>query len=108
MTMRYMEDVPNTPVSALVLIGMQGGPGTMHDNATTLERVTLPVLDLYGSEDLPGVVGFTERKAAAAGVAQNEKFRQAETDGADHFFTGLDDTLVDVVSQWLAETMASL
>ena len=107
MTMRYMEDVPNTPVRALVLIGMQGGPDTVHDNAATLERVTLPVLDLYGSDDLEGVVNFKDRKAAAAGVAKNDQFQQTMVDGADHFFAGLDDTLVDVVSAWLADTTGS-
>ncbi len=107
MTMRYMEDVPDTPVNALVLIGMQGGPGTVHDNAASLEGVVLPVLDLYGSEDLPGVVDFTERKANAAQSAGNGSFHQIMVDGANHFFEGLDDTLVDTVSGWLAATVAS-
>ena len=107
MTMRYMEDVPQPPIRALVLIGMQGGPETVHDNAATLENVSLPALDLYGSEDLPGVVDFAERKAAAAKVAGNETFMQLEVDGANHFFEGVDDTLIETVAGWLKETLAN-
>lgn len=108
MTMRYMEDVPDTPINALVLIGMQGGPETVHDNAVSLQGITLPVLDLYGSEDLPGVVDFTDRKANAANAAGNDNFLQIKVDGANHFFEDLDDTLVETVSGWLHEVTPSL
>ncbi len=103
MTMRYLEDVPGAPVHALVLIGMQGGAGSVHDNAVTLESATLPVLDLYGSEDLPGVVDYAERKANAAQNARNDDFRQISVEGANHFFEGLDETLVETVAEWLAQ-----
>ncbi len=107
MTMRYMDDVAEPAIRALVLIGMQGGPETVHDNAATLAHVTIPVLDLYGSEDLPGVVDFTDRKATAAASAGNENFQQIMVEGANHFFEGLDDTLVETVSAWLEDAMNS-
>lgn len=103
MTMRYMEDVPDAPVLGLVLIGMQGGTETVHDNASTLEKVGLPVLDLYGSDDLPGVVDFTGRKAEAARTAGNDAFRQIRVEGANHFFDGLEDELVEIVAGWLED-----
>ncbi len=106
MTMRYMEDVPKPPLEALVLIGMQGGPDSVHDNAATLKTIKqLPVLDLYGSGDLPGVVDFTGRKADAASGAGNQGFQQLMVDGADHFFQGLDEILVETVSDWLTKTI---
>jgi len=108
MTMRYMGDVPNAPVSALVLIGMQGGAESVHDNAAALEHINLPVLDIYGSDDLPGVVNFANRKAAAANAGANANFQQIAVDGADHFFTDLDDTLVNTVSEWLTDAMSPL
>ena len=105
MTMRYTEDVPDAPIRSLVLIGMQGGSETIHDNAEALKDVRMPVLDLYGSEDLPGVVDFTERKAQAA--AGNPKFQQIEVQGANHFFDGLEDRLVTIVSKWLKDNQSS-
>lgn len=104
MTMRYVEDVPEASVLGLVLIGMQGGTETVHDNAATLEKVRLPVLDLYGSDDLPGVVDFTGRKANAARQAGNDAFQQTRVEGANHFFDDLEDELVEVVAGWLEKT----
>ncbi|MYB34623.1 MAG: DUF3530 family protein [Gammaproteobacteria bacterium] len=101
MTMRYTEDVPDTPIQSLVLIGMQGGSETVYDNAEALKNIHMPVLDLYGSEDLPGVIDFTGRKAQAA--ASNPKFQQIEVPGANHFFDGLEDELLAIVSQWLED-----
>jgi len=101
MTMRYTEDVPDTSVQGLVLIGMQGGSETVYDNARALRNVRIPVLDLYGSEDLPGVIDFTERKAGFAN--SNPGFRQIEVEGANHFFDGLEDELVETVSKWLED-----
>ncbi len=104
MTMRYLEEVPETDILGLVLIGMQGGAGGIHDNAATLEKHTLPILDLYGSEDLPGVVDYAERKASTAMKAGNSQYRQKMIDGADHFFTGRDETLISTVGEWLENT----
>ncbi|MCY4150282.1 MAG: DUF3530 family protein [Gammaproteobacteria bacterium] len=104
MTMRYTEDVPDTPIQSLVLIGMQGGSETVYDNAEALKNVRVPVLDLYGSEDLPGVIDFTDRKAQAAG--SNPGFKQVEVQGANHFFDGLEDELVEIVSKWLADSLS--
>ncbi len=107
MAMRYMNDEPDSPVDALVLIGMQGGPGYFHDNASALATVNIPTLDLYGSADLAGVIDFTHRKAAAAREAGNDGFRQIMVDGADHFFEGLDDVLVETVAEWLQQATSS-
>lgn len=101
MTMRYTEDVPDTPIQSLVLIGMQGGSETVYDNAEALKNIRMPVLDLYGSEDLPGVIDFTDRKAQAA--TSNPKFQQIEVQGANHFFDGQEDELLAIVSQWLED-----
>ncbi len=103
MTMRYMDDVAEPPVKALVLVGMQGGRQNMvHDNVAALGQVKLPVLELYGSNDLPGVVDFAARKASAAYTGGNRTYRQMMVDGASHFFDGFDDTLVEIVGEWLA------
>ncbi len=99
MTMRHTQDVPDTPIQSLVLIGMQGGSETVYDNAEALKNIRIPVLDLYGSEDLPGVIDFADRKAQAG--IDNPKFAQMEVSGANHFFDGLESELVDIVRKWL-------
>ena len=101
MTMRYAQDVPDTPALGLVLIGMQGGSETVHDNALALETARMPILDLYGEDDLPSVVNFTNRKAKAA--ASNPAFQQIKAEGANHFFDGREDQLVEIVAGWLKD-----
>lgn len=103
MTMRYMADVGEPPVMALVLVGMQGGRENMvNDNVSALKKVKLPVLEMYGGNDLPGVVDFAARKASAAHTGGNRAYRQIMVDGANHFFDDLDETLVETVGEWLA------
>ena len=85
----------NGPVRAFVGIGMPA------DSEASLARITLPVLDLYGAQDLDGVRASAPLRRQAAHKAGNTHYRQAEIPGADHFFTGLDATLVSRVDAWL-------
>ncbi|RCX31346.1 alpha/beta fold hydrolase [Thioalbus denitrificans] len=90
-------------VAAFVGIGMGAGatrPGRT-DNARSLARITLPVLDLYGSADLEDVVGSAGLRAAAAAQAGNDAYTRQQVDGANHFFDGRDDALLAAVSGWL-------
>lgn len=103
MTMRYTQDVADPAILGLVLIGMQGGSETVYDNTLALKNIRIPVLDLYGSEDLPEVLDYTERKASAS--AENKAFQQIEVEGANHFFDGFDDELVDTVAKWLQDNI---
>ncbi len=64
-----------------------------------INRIQVPMLDLYGSNDLEGVLGSAnDRSAAAAG---NQNYSSQRVDGADHFFNGMDDALLEVVVEWL-------
>ncbi len=96
-------------VRAFVGIGMGHAPGTVaHTPGTvahtpdTLAKITVPVLDLYGTQDLRGVLGST--KARAASQVNNADYRQLAITGADHFFRGLEATLIKRVSSWLSRT----
>ncbi len=67
--------------------------------ATSLRSIRIPVLDLYGSADLPSVsesVGI--RKSASI---RNAAYVQQEIAGADHFFEGKDEPLLETVNRWL-------
>jgi pimeloyl-ACP methyl ester carboxylesterase len=91
-------------IRAFVGIGMgryPQDPTAPAHTPTSLEKITLPVYDLYGELDFPGVKGSAGARAEAAKRAGNRSFRQRQAPGADHFFTGLDTTLVSWVRAWL-------
>ena len=60
-----------------------------------------PVLDLFGSDDLPVVLENRLKKAMAALSGGNLRFQQQEIEGANHFFDDKNDELVDAVDGWL-------
>jgi len=65
----------------------------------TYEGVKAPILDLYGSDDLPHVVSAVKlRKKSLAGNALS---RQVEIKGADHFFAGHEGDMVRHVAEFL-------
>jgi pimeloyl-ACP methyl ester carboxylesterase len=76
-----------------VAIGMPEG------NSQHLANIDLPLLDLYGSDDLPTVLGSSEARAKAS--VTNKFYKQKRGKDADHFFEGKDDVLLEIVSSWL-------
>jgi len=89
------------PVDGFVAVGMSGGiPGGPMDNLAHLPTVTAPMLDLYGSEDLPEVIESAEARAAQAGKAGGD-YTQQRVAGADHFFDGEEAELLQAVNAWL-------
>jgi pimeloyl-ACP methyl ester carboxylesterase len=93
-----------TPIRAFVGVGMTAGSGDLRmDNAESLKRIHIPVLDIYGSHDLRGVVDYSSKRASAAKKADNPAYRQVEVEGADHFFDGKEQELVDTVNSWLVD-----
>ena len=101
-------DADLAPAGA-VLIGMGGSEGDPHlDSVAHLEQLSLPVLDLYGSRDLDSVLAGRKARARAARRAGNDAYRQVEIAGANHFFTGLEATLVRKVRGWLETTSDNL
>ncbi len=98
----YLSRNPDSKVSSAVLIGMQQGeafPG----NVRALETLNLPVLDLYGSEDLEPVLASAESRKAAGRKGGGDNYRQVRVDGANHFFQGSESALQHQVLDWLAQ-----
>ena len=87
-------------VDGFVAVGMGPGiRGTAADNLAHLPKITVPMLDLYGSEDLPEVLSSSSARAAA--VADGVAYAQVTVAGADHFFDGEEDQLLKRVKAWL-------
>lgn len=97
----WLHDLPHGSVIGLVGIGMSSerdadGRGV----AEHLAGIRIPVLDLYGSDDLPQVLREAPNRAAGAAQAGG-RFQQTVTPGANHFFHGLEDELVETVTAWI-------
>lgn len=101
MSAAYLAGKPDHGFAGLVAIGMSViDTDERMNGALALEKISVPVLDIYGSRDLDGVLKTARTRAAAARKAGNENYRQLQVEGADHFFTGLEDDLARRVYGW--------
>jgi predicted esterase len=88
-------------VNGFVAIGIPGSAKDVRMNgAHSIEKIKIPVLDLYGTEDLESVLASTKSRHAAAEKAGNKNYIQKEIQG-NHFYDGNDEGLVEAVSVWL-------
>jgi len=87
-------------VSSLVIIGMGVG-GAFPESAEALAKVKVPVLDLYGSQDLEPVLNSVEQRALSGKKQPDRQYMQVRVDGANHFFQGHEEDLVRQVTEWL-------
>ena len=71
-----------------------------------LEKITIPVLDIFGSEDLEAVLSSIDDRAAAAKKAGNMDYIQVKVSGAEHMFDGKEDELVGAIAGWLDQLNA--
>ena len=95
----YMANKPDPAVHAYIAIGMSNQFPKEYDNAAAISKITVPMLDLYGSQDLESVMSFA--KARAASGAKNKHYTQVMVDGANHFFADMQDDLVKRIRGWL-------
>lgn len=93
-------------IKAFVAIGM-GSTQTdsQVDSVNSLKSITIPLLDLYGSNDLPGVLQTSGKRKAAA--AHNKFYRQQVIEGAGHFFDEQNEALIEAINRWLQATLPS-
>jgi pimeloyl-ACP methyl ester carboxylesterase len=99
----YVTKRPQAPVASVVAIGLStfaNGPDTMQP-ALMLKSVHVPVLDLYGANDLHEVLSYTEVRRAAAQEAGNKGYSAVRVPDADHFFTDHYEALKQKIVNWL-------
>lgn len=102
MTAWHLANKKKPGVQGVVFIGI----GTSEidektNSAQSLRRMTLPILDVYGSRDLDDVLSTAGARKSAALRAGNKYYRQIEIEGADHFFSGMPDALIRRIYGWL-------
>lgn len=90
MAKHYFENNPDHPFKRFVAIGMGDASGLAH--------ISIPTLDLYGTEDLESVLKTVEKRRAAS--SHNRGYEQKQITG-DHFFNDQNDLLNQTVVNWL-------
>jgi pimeloyl-ACP methyl ester carboxylesterase len=99
----YVAETPDA-VDAYVAVGMSSG--AVHagqDNNALVGKISVPMLDLFGENDLDSVVGAAPGRAEVGRA--NEGYHQVQVPGADHFFDGHEDALVETVTDFLNGTV---
>lgn len=97
----YYLSTTKPDVKGFVAIGMAAFAGDPRMNSIkSLETINIPVLDLYGSEDLEEILASVKARAAAAEKAGNKNYTQIQITG-NHFFDGEEEALLETVADWL-------
>lgn len=78
------------PISALILVGV---PELSPVIATAFNIMQQPILDVYGENDLDGVIQAVKKRKLMMKRAGNSLYSERKIIGADHLFYGLESTL---------------
>lgn len=99
----YLSTHKSDQVAGFVGIGMSSSSKPVLDNFTSLKSVEVPVLDLYGENDLDDVVTSAKARKQVIESKNNALSRQEMVPGAGHFFNGKEQILIDKVTVWINE-----
>ena len=103
MTAYYLSTTEQN-VKGFVAIGMAAFAKDPRMNSImSLEKISVPVLDLYGDEDLENIIASAKSRAAAAQKAGNKNYTQIKIKG-NHFFDDNEEALVETVAEWLEKS----
>lgn len=94
MSYRYLSGKPDAAIKTWVAISSSGDEDW--------SKLKLPVLDLYGENDLPAVLQNTKVRAPAL---KRPGSAQQRLPHADHFFEGQDGPLLEAVSAYLDQRL---
>ncbi|MFO7593238.1 MAG: DUF3530 family protein [Pseudomonadota bacterium] len=102
MGMNWIDDKGDSAIDAYIGIGM-GATDYRQPMAKPfpLAKMRVPVLDIYGSKDYPAVLRMAPERKAMIEQAGHPQSAQREIPGAEHYFNGYNDALVEVVGEWL-------
>lgn len=94
MSHHYLSGSADAPVAGWVAVSAPA--------ALDLAKLKMPILDIYGKNDLPQVIKGAGKRAA--GLKQKGS-AQVVLPGADHFFEGKEAELLEQVRGWLDKTL---
>lgn len=93
MSLVYLSGKPDPAVKTWASLGISVGD---------YQGVKLPVLDLYGDNDLPPVLTNAAARQKSLTVAGS---KQLKIERADHFFNGREGEMVSAVADFLKATL---
>lgn len=107
----FLSKFPDSRIKAFVGIGMVGNPQHKQylplDNVSSILRMHIPVLDVYGSDTFPSILESVDRLSFAIAVYRSSNksrySRKIRIDGANHFFQQYEQELLDVISDWISK-----
>lgn len=109
MTTYYLASKKDPAVRAF--IGIAFGPGHPEDPRTNsyknFSTVNIPTLDIYGSNDSDWITKTARKRKNAAKKAGNKKFQQLRIEGANHFFSSMEDVLLQRIRGWLKKNTSA-
>jgi len=71
------------------------------DKPFPLDKLTIPVFDVYGEEEFPAVIKMAPERLKLMQAGGNAKSEQAVLPEADHYFNDKGDELTELVAGWL-------
>ena len=102
MAMDWIGQTDDPAIDAFVGLGMGATDyGQPMRQPFPLERLRVPVLDLYGADEFPAVIRAAPQRRSQIEAAGNPRSRQVVLPGAGHYFTDHGDALVAAVAEWL-------
>lgn len=109
MALNYMANKPAPEIRALAVIGVRVPPPDDVAQQRLLKQFAMirtPLLDLYGSRDLPVVRTTAQARLAAGRKGGGSDFRQDEILGADHQFRGSSQLLANRIGKWMVRVVS--
>lgn len=88
-----------TLIAAVILVGTPA-----LENDEEFKKFNLPILDIYGEQDLYGVEAAVNARKVLMKRNNNSGYTKREIMGANHVFYGLEPMLVSTVRGWLYAT----
>jgi len=104
MATNYLANTGAKEVAALITIGISGSRPESErvlDNEISLKKIKLPVLDIYGSDDIEIVLASAQGRANAIAKNGNLRSKQVKIEGANHFHKGYEPQLLKTITSWM-------
>ncbi len=102
MAMNWVETTGGKDIAAYVGLGM-GATDYQQEllHPFPLDKLTVPVLDVYGEKDFPQVLSLAPERQALMQKAGNTHSKQMVLPDTDHYYKDKGDALTAVVANWL-------
>jgi pimeloyl-ACP methyl ester carboxylesterase len=99
----YLEQEKSQKIISVIAIGLQDYAFVKPqiDILGLIEKTKIPILDIYGSRDYKEVRDQAADRRLAAKKGGNYKYNQVEIEGADHYFTRLEEELIKRMRGWM-------